>query len=383
MNEEERDKKISRIVDLVKSLYSRNGGKITKEIEEVVKTAVKCQEVELCMSIVWAIYLPKRLIHVIEPCILDANDANLSADFVIHEKYADISAHEKIIFESKNPIANLKMAKYINRSGPEFKKHEQIVIESNHINANLRFARLSGADVKAHERVILAANNPKASLEFARIPGANVLAHQKVVMDSGDITLCLDFSTNPDADVQALSQLILASNNSKANLTFAEINYNRGIDVRAHGNVVIDGGDAFENCEFAKIKGADVKAHEKVVLNAKNPAVSLQFIKNIKGADVVAHQVIICTYGTIDQIMNLAKYFHVADLDYCYNMIKQRFPSWTQIYERDVLKLGKQSESVEEDATKKMQKQNEEECIEALQIIKQLSDSTDPDEYIK
>ena len=72
----------------------------------------------------------------------------------------------------------------------------------------------------------------------------------------------------------------------------------KGADVRAHSKVVINSGDPKWNYNFAKdIKGADVKAHEQVIINSGDPKWNYYFAEGVKGADVKAHEQVVFKYG--------------------------------------------------------------------------------------
>ena len=73
-------------------------------------------------------------------------------------------------------------------------------------------------------------------------------------------------------------------------LSYVFIKNIKGADVKAHGKVVIESKDPKWNYMFAKdVVGANVKAHEKVVIESKNPEWNYCFAKEVKGADVMAH----------------------------------------------------------------------------------------------
>ena len=64
----------------------------------------------------------------------------------------------------------------------------------------------------------------------------------------------------------------------------------KGADKKAHEKVVIESKNAMWNYYFALyIKRANIKAHEKVVLESKEPEWNYYFARDVKGADVMAH----------------------------------------------------------------------------------------------
>ena len=93
--------------------------------------------------------------------------------------------------------------------------------------------------------------------------------------------------------IKRYEENILSLKNVELSYAFAK--NIKGADVKAHGKVVIESKDPKWNYNFARdIKGADVKAHEKVAMESKDPIHNYYFARDIKGADVKAHgQVII------------------------------------------------------------------------------------------
>ena len=81
---------------------------------------------------------------------------------------------------------------------------------------------------------------------------------------------------------------MLESKEPEWNFRFAR--FVEGADIKAHEKVVIESKEPEWNYYFAlDIKGADVKAHEKVVLESKEPECNYYFARYVKGADVMAH----------------------------------------------------------------------------------------------
>ena len=73
-------------------------------------------------------------------------------------------------------------------------------------------------------------------------------------------------------------------------LSYVFIKNIKGADVKAHGKAIIESKNLEWNYNFAKdVKGADKKAHEKVVLESKESEWNYYFARDVKGADVMAH----------------------------------------------------------------------------------------------
>lgn len=69
----------------------------------------------------------------------------------------------------------------------------------------------------------------------------------------------------------------------------------KSLNIKEHEKIVLDSKNPWYNYLFAKnIKGADILAHGKVIIDSKNPWYNYMFAKNIKGSDIFLHcQVII------------------------------------------------------------------------------------------
>ncbi len=78
------------------------------------------------------------------------------------------------------------------------------------------------------------------------------------------------------------------------------------LDLDAFAKRVIEIGDLHYNLLFSRIPNADIKAHEKVILDAKDPSYSLVFAKETKNADIQAHQKVIMEYGSMRYIRSFA-----------------------------------------------------------------------------
>ncbi len=89
------------------------------------------------------------------------------------------------------------------------------------------------------------------------------------------------------ADVKALEKAVLESKDPEWNFCFVDV---KGADVKAHEKVVIESKDPEWNFKFAEdVEGADVKVLEKVVIESKNSFWNYMFADYIEGADVKAH----------------------------------------------------------------------------------------------
>ena len=80
----------------------------------------------------------------------------------------------------------------------------------------------------------------------------------------------------------------------------AYIEAREGINVKENEQIVLE-CKTFWSYGFAlKIPGADIKAHEKVILELKDPEYSIVFAKNIPGANIEEHFKVIYNSGDKD-----------------------------------------------------------------------------------
>lgn len=65
----------------------------------------------------------------------------------------------------------------------------------------------------------------------------------------------------------------------------------KGADVLAHGRVIIESNDLEYNYYFARdVKGANIKEHEKVILNSLDPKYNYYFVRDISKDNIKAHE---------------------------------------------------------------------------------------------
>ncbi len=90
------------------------------------------------------------------------------------------------------------------------------------------------------------------------------------------------------ANLHAHEKVVLKSNDPLRNYEFA---YKvKGADIKAHEKIILDSEDPYYCLLFARdIKGADIKALADIVLKSKNPSYNLWFAHDVEGADVEAH----------------------------------------------------------------------------------------------
>ena len=73
-------------------------------------------------------------------------------------------------------------------------------------------------------------------------------------------------------------------------LSYVFIKNIKGADVKAHGKAIIESKNLKWNYIFARnVEGADIKAHGNVVIESKEPEQNYRFAHDIEGADIKAH----------------------------------------------------------------------------------------------
>lgn len=124
---------------------------------------------------------------------------------------------------------------------------------------------------------------------------------EAVIIEQGNLLDIYRFARDIKcADIKILEDAICNSDRYDKALYAYLFAYLEGADVLRLGQIVIDSNDIELNYLFAKnIKGADIEAHEKVLLNAKN-RISMDadqycylFAKNVDGAKVEEHEKVI------------------------------------------------------------------------------------------
>jgi len=71
-----------------------------------------------------------------------------------------------------------------------------------------------------------------------------------------------------------------------------------GADIKAHEQVILELKSGYYSYYFARdIKGADIKAHEKVILELRDPNYSCYFAEDISGANIEEHFKVVFNFG--------------------------------------------------------------------------------------
>ena len=241
--------------------------------------------------------------------IIESNLANVNYKFAKEfGRKCDITAHQKIVLDSKYPQLCLNFAKFV--KGADIKALEKVCLECKDAELCLDFVQnVKDADIKAHQQVIINEENSKLAYKFSLITGADVNALANVAIKNKNAKVCFNFAKQfaDKVDLKAIEEIIIESKDSDLCYNFAiDI---PGVNIKALEKVIIEGNDPLMCYRFAsKFKDADIKALEEVVLN--NPGrINLLFARDIKGADIKAHHKALVKCGNKDLIDDFNNFF--------------------------------------------------------------------------
>lgn len=121
---------------------------------------------------------------IIEPLILELKDLEFSYLVAKNINWADVRAHEGIVFESGNLEWIYKFARDIKEA--DRKRLAYPIILSKDPEWNYLYAKdVPNIDIFPHEKVVLDSKSPEWNIKFAiNVPGANIKAHKKALSDS-------------------------------------------------------------------------------------------------------------------------------------------------------------------------------------------------------
>ena len=98
----------------------------------------------------------------------------------------------------------------------------------------------------------------------------------------------------------------------KTNLSYYFSRNVSGADIKAHEQIILNLKDPEYCCLFTKdVSGADIKAHEQVILEIKDPQYSYWFAKHIPGANIEEHFKVVLNSGSkfwLDMFTNYVNY---------------------------------------------------------------------------
>ena len=238
-------------------------------------------------------------IRDLQDIVIEGEDAEYNYEVAKLSDDEYLYKHSKVVLKNGNPHHNECFARLI--AYPEyssmFNSHRQAVINSKNPHANLWLAAfISNHDdlppylINEHSAIVQKYGDAACNLDFIQnVKSADKLAHAKVIIDSKDGEMnyrCMALSNDYGLNFKEHERALIASKD--VNWIMYATRSLAGVDIRACGKAIIEDGDPFKNYEFASIPGADVKAHERVVIESENAGMCYSFAKDIKGANVLA-----------------------------------------------------------------------------------------------
>ena len=264
-------------------------------------------------------------------------------------KKKDYKKLEEVIIQAKLPSVSIAFAS--NFEDCDFKKHEEIIIEANEQSAYLMLYKHPNADKKVIIDAILNSKDGMAqyaALQIAHLEDENFKILAKYILktsgfSNGNIdelfTIpsavktfpkealkhCVDpaifvnyakanpdklkkienlilrygqpsrfhiFATIPGINVNRLENKLLKECKKENLLNYILVEYAKNIkncNLKKIENRILSLKDSKLSTDFAKIQGADLQAHQQIVLQNQEPEYCYEFAK-IKGADIEALQ---------------------------------------------------------------------------------------------
>jgi len=88
----------------------------------------------------------------------------------------------------------------------------------------------------------------------------------------------------------------------------AYIEAREGVNVKENEQIVLECKTVLSYCFAKNIPGADIKAHEKILLELKDPEVCFWFAQDISGANIEEHFKVIVNSGDKSHLDFFIKY---------------------------------------------------------------------------
>ena len=221
----------------------------------LTKAIIGCNDADICYLIATRyrdVY--KQLKSELERVILNKKDPDLSINYVLNFKDADIEAHKKIVLDSNKAECCYLFAKNI--KGTDIEPLLDVIYNSDDLEYIVKCAcYIETCDKIRFANKIIESKSPIYNYEFAfQVPGADIKRHGEVVIKSKD-----------------------------PNYNYLYALYIYGADVMRHGQAVIESKDPKYNYLFAlNIKEANVVEHRMVLLNTVNERIKQDYLSDEK-----------------------------------------------------------------------------------------------------
>ena len=196
--------------------------------------------------------------------VINRNIAELSYWYASKVPTANIKRHEDVVVDYKDLVWIYSFLKGVKKAN--LKRLDNLIIESGDSYFNYISALdIKNVDVERHGMAVFLGKDPEYNYLFAKnIKGADIKLHEKAVALSKNERFISKFMRDiPGADLDVLSNAIIKGGNPYWNYVVAR---DYGTNVIEHGYVVYRSLNPEYNFKFAeKVRGADIKLHEKAI----------------------------------------------------------------------------------------------------------------------
>lgn len=313
---ESKPKFIDKANKLRKLAYKRTGNKMFLTNERVAKNPSK-SALDAYKEALMGINVKEN-----QQIVIDDNSDYLIYSFAKDVEGADIKLLQSAIIENEDFHFTIRFFNDV--KGCDISKLEDSLIKSKNNDAIYTFAcNIPKANIKRLGQAIIESNDAYDNYIFAKdIPGADIKAHIEVLKKHN----CLD-------KIKELEEKLNSQKPKKTNQEATE-EAKQGINVKENEQIIL----AFNNAEYSylfarDVKGADVKAHEKVILDSTNTFDLFHayiFARDIKGANIKAlEEKILSSFST-----------HSDYAQVCFSFAKDIKNANIKALEENILKTG-------------------------------------------
>lgn len=238
--------------------------------------------------------------------ILDDASINQIIEFVKNVKVVDVLPFSKIVLQKGDAKHNLEMAFIV---GSDSRAHRDFIINSQDIECNL----IAGKSINdgyreeymnKHGKVVLkgTAHQNYKYLERNRSKTLDRQRHIDIIIESKNEALIVQCAKNIEGvDVLELGKLIIDSKKVINNIAFARI---KGADIKAHLDVVLQFGDACDNFDVIKEfkDRCNIQEHISSIFKSKDNETKYNCLMWLKKSNLINR---FKSYKPIQEFINL------------------------------------------------------------------------------
>lgn len=205
--------------------------------------------------------------------ILENANINQMLEFVKNVDGVDITPFSKRVLANGDVQQNLNMM-YVN--GCDTKRHRDFIIESQDIECNINAGRLVDEYFEEYANkhgAIVAMGTAYQNYKYLERNKSKALDKQRhldVIINSKNMNFIVKCAKNIEGiEVLKLARLVIDSKDVRGNIAFASI---KGMDIKAHLDVVWQLGDARDNFDVLKEFGdkCDIQKHVLAIFKSKD-----------------------------------------------------------------------------------------------------------------